>query len=114
MCSCVFLPAVQQTSYYGLSSMLPRRYTQALMAGESVAGLVVIISRIITKASFSSERAGAIAFFTVSLVFILVCVCCQVYIRASPFVQWHIAACQQAPPQQVRTYEYLLLANCTW
>ncbi len=96
------LSTVQQSSYYGLSSMLPRRYPQALMAGESVAGVVVVISRIVTKISFPSERAGAITFFALSLTFIWMCVCCQLYIRASPLVRWHTAACQQPQPEEVR------------
>ena len=63
------------------------------MAGESVAGMAVAICRIVTKAAFSSERGGAIAFFTACLVFLVVCVGCQVYIRASPFVRYHTAKC---------------------
>ena len=37
---------VQQSSFYGFASMLPRQYTQAVMAGESVAGLLVSINRV--------------------------------------------------------------------
>lgn len=65
------------------------------MAGESVAGVMVSISRVVTKAAIKSERAGAIAFFTISLAFILVCVGCQLYIRASPFVCYHTARCER-------------------
>lgn len=71
------------------------------MAGESTAGVVVVINRIITKAAFPSERAGAIVFFGISLLFILVCVCCQMYVRASSLVRWHVAVCQRGQMQQV-------------
>lgn len=86
---------MQQSSYYGLAGMLPQQYPQAVMAGESVAALVVSINRVITKVSTSSERFGAIAFFLVSIVFILVCVCCQQFLRTSPFVKYHVRKCGQ-------------------
>lgn len=65
------------------------------MAGESVAALVVSINRVITKVSTSSERFGAIAFFVLSIVFILVCVGCQQFIRTSAFVRYHVRQCGQ-------------------
>lgn len=87
-------PAVQQSSYYGLSGMLPRRYAQAVMAGESAAGVVVSINRIVTKAAIRSERTGAITFFAISLGFIMACVGCMLYILRSPFVRYHMASCE--------------------
>lgn len=86
---------MQQSTYYGLAGMLPRRYPQAVMTGESVAGLIVSINRIITKAAFESERFGAIAFFVISFLFILVCIGCHCFLRMSPFVRYHTARCQQ-------------------
>ena len=87
--------AVQQSSYYGLSSMLPRKYSQAVMAGESVAGLVVSINRIITKLAIESERLSSIIFFVISLLFIVVCFFCHIYIQCSPFVKHHTSKCQK-------------------
>ena len=76
--------------------MLPGgRYTQAIMVGESAAGMMVAISRVITKASTADERTGAIAFFIISLVFILICVGCQVFLRLSPFVNYHLKMFQE-------------------
>ena len=71
--------------------MLPGHwYTQAIMVGESAAGLTVAIIRVITKAAATDLRTGAIAFFITSLVFILICVGCQVFLRLSPFVNYHL------------------------
>lgn len=64
-----FGSGVQQTSYYGLSSMLPKKYSQAVMAGESIAGVVVSINRIITKAAIENEETSSITFFVISFVF---------------------------------------------
>jgi solute carrier family 29 (equilibrative nucleoside transporter) protein 4 len=87
---------VQQSSYYGLAGMLPPRYPQAVMVGESVATSIVSITRVITKSSTTSERFGAIAFFVVSVFFILVCVGCQQIIRSSSFVKSHTLQCRQS------------------
>ena len=89
------LSAVQQTSYYGLSSMLPKKYSQAVMAGESIAGVVVSINRIITKAAIENEETSSITFFVISFVFILVCVGCFCFIRTSPFVKHHTTQCSK-------------------
>ena len=87
----VFSFSVQQSSIYGLAGVLPGKwYTQAIMAGESAAGMTVAISRVITKASVANERFGAIAFFIISLLFILLCIGCQVFLRFSPFVTYHM------------------------
>ena len=74
--------------------MLPPRYTQAVMMGESMAGFTVSILRIITKASTKSERKGAIAFFVISLLYILLCVACQVFLWRSKFVRYYLKNCQ--------------------
>ena len=93
--SCViFFPSVQQSSYYGLAGMLPGRNTQAIMVGESVAGLAVSVNRVVTKAATNSLRVGAIAFFVISLLYILFCVLCQLFLRASPFVRYHVSQCK--------------------
>ena len=41
--------AIQQSSFYGYSGILPPRYTQAVMAGESLSGVIVSLNRIVTK-----------------------------------------------------------------
>ena len=74
--------------------MLPPRYSQALLAGESVAGFVVAVNRIFTKLVFS-ERVGAIVFFVVSLLFVWLCVGCFVYIVKSPFAKYHMEKCRK-------------------
>ena len=70
--------------------MLPERYTQSMMLGESVAGTVVAINRIITKAAATSERVGAIVFFVISLLYMIFCIGCQVFLFKSSFVRYHV------------------------
>ncbi|KAL1426954.1 hypothetical protein MTO96_003253 [Rhipicephalus appendiculatus] len=49
---------VQQSSFYGYTSMLPSRYTQAVMTGESAAGVLVSANRILTKALLRETRGS--------------------------------------------------------
>ena len=65
------------------------------MAGESVATTIVSLTRVITKSSTTSERFGAVAFFLISILFILGCVVCQQIIRYSPFVKCHVQQCKK-------------------
>ncbi|XP_011408829.2 PREDICTED: equilibrative nucleoside transporter 4-like, partial [Amphimedon queenslandica] len=82
---------IQQSTLYGLSGMLPERFTQCLMFGEAAAGSIVAINRIITKASSGSERTGTLIFFSISLFFIIACVGLQFVLRKSPFVKYYFA-----------------------
>ena len=95
--SYIFLCIVQQPSYYGLAGMLPEKYTQAMMIGESIAGTIVSIARVITKLAAASERGGAIAFFITSFVFIVFCFVCQVYLSKSSFVRYFISKSSSRP-----------------
>ncbi|KJE88542.1 hypothetical protein CAOG_00183 [Capsaspora owczarzaki ATCC 30864] len=83
---------IQQGSYYGLAAQLPPRYTQAVMAGESAAGLLVSFNRIVTKAASGDSPAGlrdsTYAYFGLSFVTLLVCLVAFYAIQRSAFVRW--------------------------
>ena len=69
---------VQQSSLYGLAGMLPRKYTLAVMIGESVAGVTVSLSRILTKLAFPTKPPSEVPtatylFFGLSMAFIGLC-----------------------------------------
>ena len=70
--------------------MLPKKYTQALMFGEAIAGSIVALSRIITKGSSGQERTGALVFFGISLLYIIACVGFQVVVWRSKFVRQYV------------------------
>ncbi|KAL2714416.1 equilibrative nucleoside transporter 4 [Vespula squamosa] len=86
---------VQQSSFYGYTSMLPSRYTQAVMTGESIAGLWVSINRILTKYMMKDERKNTSLFFGLSNVTILMCFLLHQVVRKSSFVQFYITLCQE-------------------
>ncbi|XP_076172612.1 equilibrative nucleoside transporter 3 [Ptiloglossa arizonensis] len=86
---------VQQSSFYGYTSMLPSRYTQAVMTGESIAGLWVSINRIFTKSLLNDERDNTSMFFILSNISILMCFVLHQVVRKTDFVQFYITLCQE-------------------
>ncbi|XP_065340802.1 equilibrative nucleoside transporter 4 [Cloeon dipterum] len=84
---------VQQSSFYGYTSMLPSRYTQAVMTGESAAGFLVSANRIVTKLVFDDQRANTTLFFGLSLLTVTVCSALHSIVRESDFVNYYIALC---------------------
>ncbi|XP_004705958.1 equilibrative nucleoside transporter 4 isoform X1 [Echinops telfairi] len=80
---------VQQSSFYGYTGMLPKRYTQGVMTGESTAGVMVSLSRILTKLLLRGERASTLIFFLVSVGLELLCFLLHLLVRRSRFVLYH-------------------------
>ncbi|CAM1318640.1 SLC29A4 (predicted) [Pycnogonum litorale] len=87
---------IQQSSFYGYTSMLPARYTQAVMTGESAAGLITSASRIITKMLLDDERLNTIIFFCVSILSLLLCFVIHFIVKNTEFVQFYINICNEA------------------
>uniref|UniRef100_A0A8C5UYB5 Solute carrier family 29 member 4 n=1 Tax=Microcebus murinus TaxID=30608 RepID=A0A8C5UYB5_MICMU len=82
---------VQQSSFYGYTGMLPKRYTQGVMTGESTAGVMISLSRILTKLLLPDERASTLIFFLVSVGLELLCFLLHLLVRRSRFVLYYSA-----------------------
>ncbi|XP_031520793.1 equilibrative nucleoside transporter 4 isoform X6 [Papio anubis] len=80
---------VQQSSFYGYTGMLPKRYTQGVMTGESTAGVMISLSRILTKLLLPDERASTLIFFLVSVALELLCFLLHLLVRRSRFVLFY-------------------------
>ncbi|KAM6157085.1 equilibrative nucleoside transporter 4 [Erethizon dorsatum] len=80
---------VQQSSFYGYTGMLPKRYTQGVMTGESTAGVMISLSRILTKLLLRDERASTLIFFLVSVGLELLCFLLHLLVRRSRFVLYY-------------------------
>ncbi|XP_049810567.1 equilibrative nucleoside transporter 4 [Schistocerca nitens] len=87
---------VQQSSFYGYTSMLPSRYTQAVMAGESAAGFLVSSNRIITKLLLDDQRVNTIIFFVMSVAIIALCFGLHQVVKRTDFVQFYITLCRES------------------
>ena len=81
--------AIQQSSFYGYSGMLPPRYTQAVMAGESLSGVIVSLDRIVTKLYSRNLQLNTLVFFIMSCVLLFICSLLHQYIKRKKFSLYH-------------------------
>lgn len=71
--------AVLQSSFYGFGCMFPKKYTQAIMVGEGLAGFFAAVTRILvhltaTKANRQqSNSIWTIVFFLIPTIYIVIC-----------------------------------------
>ncbi|XP_053326655.1 equilibrative nucleoside transporter 4 [Spea bombifrons] len=80
---------VQQSSFYGYTGMLPKRYTQGVMTGESTAGVIISLSRIFTKLMLPSEKESTIIFFIISISLEFMCFILHLIVKQTDFVKYH-------------------------
>ncbi|XP_045624601.1 equilibrative nucleoside transporter 4 [Procambarus clarkii] len=85
---------VQQSSFYGYTSMLPKRYTQAVMTGESTAGLIISGNRIVTKLLLDDQRTNTMIFFVISIAFVFLCLVTHIAVQKTTFIQFYLNLCQ--------------------
>ncbi|KAL4428588.1 hypothetical protein ABPG77_008900 [Micractinium sp. CCAP 211/92] len=77
--ACGICDGLAQGALFGEAALLPPRYTQALVAGTAVSGVVVSVLRVVTKATLPDTEHGlrqsANLYFTITA---LVCAACVV------------------------------------
>ncbi|XP_029106367.1 equilibrative nucleoside transporter 4-like isoform X1 [Scleropages formosus] len=86
---------VQQSSFYGYMGMLPKRYTQGVMTGESTAGVIISLSRIFTKLLIKNEKKNTIIFFLISIGMELMCFMLHLLVRRTRFVRYYTSLARQ-------------------
>ena len=77
---------IVQPSYYGLSSLLPPRYTQALVVGETVSGIIIACFRVGTRLLRpvgSCENYDTVVFIALTVVVMIASV------AVLKFIFWH-------------------------
>ncbi|CAH0546407.1 unnamed protein product [Brassicogethes aeneus] len=87
---------VQQSSFYGYTSMLPPKYTQAVMVGESASGVFTSTVRALTRLLINELRGSTVYFFTVSASAVATCFAMYHLIRRTDFIQFYMALCERA------------------
>uniref|UniRef100_A0A3B3WCT1 Equilibrative nucleoside transporter 4 n=1 Tax=Poecilia mexicana TaxID=48701 RepID=A0A3B3WCT1_9TELE len=85
---------VQQSSFYGYMGMLPKRYTQGVMTGESTAGVIISLSRIFTKLLIPDEKKNTLIFFLISISMEMLCFLLHLVVRRSRFVRYYTGHAQ--------------------
>jgi len=92
--------AVLQASLFGLCGSLPPVYTNAIMAGSAVSGVLMNFLMMVCKGLLekfyhgsddSSNKIEAFVFFGVSAVVEVFCIMGYLYIVRKPFIQHHVA-----------------------
>ncbi|CAN9505825.1 unnamed protein product [Ophioblennius macclurei] len=89
---------VQQSSFYGYMGMLPKRYTQGVMTGESTAGVIISLSRIFTKLLITDDKKNTLIFFLVSISMEMLCFLLHLLVRRSRFVRYYTSHSQGKGP----------------
>lgn len=85
---------VQQSSFYGFAALLPKKkYTQALMTGESIAGFLVSTNRVATKLLIQSDKVSTVIFFLTSTVYVAFSYILHAITIDSPFIRYHMKSC---------------------
>ncbi|KAF5278954.1 hypothetical protein FQA39_LY05632 [Lamprigera yunnana] len=87
---------VQQSSFYGYTSMLPSRYTQAVMVGESASGVFTSSVRVLTRLLVPEIRGSTLYFFQVSVSAVGTCFAMYHLVRRTDFIQFYIALSDRA------------------
>jgi len=92
--------ALAQGSLFAQVASMPETYTQALMGGTSLSGLIVSVLRVITKASFASSDSGAAAsaavYFVCAALWLLACLYLYGELERSDVFRWHVANAARA------------------
>lgn len=98
VCVLVFLngsvDSIAQTSVYGMAGMMPGEYTQAVMLGNSISGIILGVARVACLAIFSTDSAGlakgTTVYFTISGVILVACCLTQLHITRHPLVKQNV------------------------
>ncbi|KAF1522113.1 Equilibrative nucleoside transporter 4, partial [Eudyptes sclateri] len=90
---------VQQSSFYGYTGLLPKRYTQGVMTGESTAGVIISLSRIFTKLLLSDEKENTVIFFFISIGMELTCFILHLLVKRTHFVRYYTACSRKGHPE---------------
>ena len=89
---------IAQGSVFGAVSSLPPRFTQAVVSGTSVSGLVISLLRCLTKVSVGTGGSQSVEemtwstylYFSVAMAFCLFCIFVQFYLPRLPFYRYYL------------------------
>ena len=88
---------------FGMAALFPGRYTQSLMSGIGVAGIIVAAIRILTKLALPANTEGLIIssliYFAIAAFVVLIAILCFFIFRYSPYARYYFR-------RAARTVEY--------
>eukprot|EP01119_Soliformovum_irregulare_P023289 TRINITY_DN8116_c0_g2_i1.p1 TRINITY_DN8116_c0_g2~~TRINITY_DN8116_c0_g2_i1.p1 ORF type:complete len:332 (-),score=83.27 TRINITY_DN8116_c0_g2_i1:218-1213(-) len=94
-CAFGLADASAQGSVWGLVGLFPPKYAVALQVGTGIAGIIVSINRIITKASLpdnpSGLRTSSIIYFVISAIVIAGSIFAYAFLQRLPITKWALS-----------------------
>eukprot|EP01137_Pigoraptor_chileana_P017577 Opistho-2@75857 len=84
------MTAFLQGGIFGLAGTLPFKYVQAVMGGQALGAIIVSVTSIITIAVGESKQTSALAFFSVSVAVIAICIISYAMMLRLPFIIYHL------------------------
>ncbi|NXI60110.1 S29A4 protein, partial [Chloroceryle aenea] len=93
------LVAVGVVAFGCTAGLLPKRYTQGVMTGESTAGVIISLSRIFTKLLLSDEKENTVIFFFISIGMELTCFILHLLVKRTRFVRYYTACSRKGLPE---------------
>ena len=84
---------ISQPSYYGISSQLPSRYTQALIVGETVSGITSAFFRIATKLAlppYNCQSNDTLAYIALTLLIMLTSIAVWAFIYFHKYTRYSL------------------------
>eukprot|EP01136_Pigoraptor_vietnamica_P040339 Opistho-1_new@1037 len=92
------MTAFLQGGIFGLAGTLPFKYVQAVMGGQALGAIIVSVVSVITIAVGESKQTSALAFFSVSVAVIGVCIVSYGVMLRLPFIKYHL---DLRPPESI-------------
>jgi len=107
--------AIVQGSMYGMASLFPPVYSQALQNGNGVAGVVACILRIVTKLSLpettSGLRISTLIYFIISAFIMLLCIISYTLLVRLPFSKFYLELKNPQPDLELSSLGKELLSD---
>ena len=83
--------AILQASLFGFAAKMPPVYSQALMGGNGIAGVIVAVIRIVTYAAMPSDtEKSSMIYFMCSGGVVFLCILCFFILLRMPFTRYYI------------------------
>ena len=94
--------AVYQASLYGLASVLPEVYSQGVMLGMGLAGVLASLAQIGVQAAFpgddvDTQKAAARWYFGLAAALMVACAASYIVLERMPFTRYYLARAAGAP-----------------
>nr|XP_054759282.1 equilibrative nucleoside transporter 1-like [Lytechinus pictus] len=89
--------AIFQGSVFGLGGLLPKKYTQALMAGQGLGGIVPALVSIICLATLKNYSLVGFVYFLISVICIIITYAAYLVLPRNQFAEYYLN--KQASPR---------------